>query len=194
MNHILIMFTVILAGVVFPVSVFADEDSIPVWIKDILNFYVKGEITDTELISALEFMILNDIINIPQQDSDRIKELESENEILTTQVRTLEIMIDVVNVSPEWINNNLQTITGKVIVCETDKYGYLNVKGQITNNDSISHSPQMIIYASDINGNMLTFVEHIEMNVRAGQTVYFDRSLDDSSSIDNCGVKIEQFN
>lgn len=194
MNNILIMLTIVLIGAVFPVSVFADDNSIPTWIQDIFNFYAKGDITDTELISALEFMISNDIIKISQQDSDRIKELEFENEVLTNEVRLLQIMIDAVNVTLEDMNNNSQIITGKVIVCETDKYGYLNVKGQITNNDSVSHSPQMIIYAVDINGNMLTFIEHIEMNVSAGQTVYFDRSLDDSSSIDSCGVKIEQLN
>ena len=47
---------------------------IPAWIKSIFEFYVDGQITDGELISALEFLIAQDIIHVSsvaEPDSDR---------------------------------------------------------------------------------------------------------------------------
>lgn len=68
MNNILIMSILVLMGVMFFVPVFADEDSIPTWIKTVFGLYSKDQITDAELISALEFLISNDIIKISQQE------------------------------------------------------------------------------------------------------------------------------
>ena len=50
------------------------DGPIPVWVKGVFAFYIDGHITDDELISALEFLIAQDIIQVTtgiEQDDDR---------------------------------------------------------------------------------------------------------------------------
>ncbi len=46
---------------------YAEEDSIPVWIKGVFSYYVNDEITDAELIDALEFLANNGILDIQEK-------------------------------------------------------------------------------------------------------------------------------
>lgn len=46
-----------------------DEQIIPGWIKNTAKFWVEGGVSDTEFINALQYMIKNGIIEIPEDDS-----------------------------------------------------------------------------------------------------------------------------
>lgn len=48
------------------------EIVIPIWIKDITRFWHDGAILDSHFVDAIEFLIKNEIIVIPQTESDGI--------------------------------------------------------------------------------------------------------------------------
>jgi hypothetical protein len=45
------------------------ESLIPEWIKNTAKFWVEGNVSDSEFINALQYMIKNGIIEIPEDDS-----------------------------------------------------------------------------------------------------------------------------
>ena len=47
---------------------FAEENIIPIWIKNTASFWVNDKVSDTEFINALEFLISNNIIQLPTQN------------------------------------------------------------------------------------------------------------------------------
>ena len=57
---------VALAAIAAPVSAAQAQEgeTIPAWIKRVFAFYVDGQITDAELITALEYLISQDIIQV----------------------------------------------------------------------------------------------------------------------------------
>lgn len=51
-------------------NVSAEEGLIPPWIKSTAEFWVNGQIGDSEFISALQFLVKEEILTIPSdQDS-----------------------------------------------------------------------------------------------------------------------------
>lgn len=48
-------------------TVMADEGKIPAWIKGVFGYYVQGDLSDSELIDALEFLIAEGIIPISEK-------------------------------------------------------------------------------------------------------------------------------
>ncbi len=72
----------------------AEEGLIPSWIKDTAKFWVEEEVSDSEFISALQFLISKGIIQIPTQSEDMLKELQDENEQLKVEITTLKSQLD----------------------------------------------------------------------------------------------------
>ncbi len=82
----LLALTIIVFGISFT-TVSAQSETIPDWIKNTFQFYLDDKITDLDLISALEYMINHDIINIPSQNNDnKLKELEAQNKELQKNI------------------------------------------------------------------------------------------------------------
>jgi len=71
-----------------------DEALIPSWIKNTAGFWVEDQISDSEFIQALQFMISNGIIQIPTQSEDMLKELEDENEQLKVEITSLKSQLN----------------------------------------------------------------------------------------------------
>ena len=59
------------------------NDPIPAWVKTIFVYYANDQITGTEIISALEYLITQDVIHIPattEQDVERTAAAERASE------------------------------------------------------------------------------------------------------------------
>lgn len=142
------------------------DSIIPIWLKQTAVWWGQGMVTDDEFLSALQYLIDEGLLQI---SSDNTQD------------------------SPSVISENIQLLTNKIIVCEIEGTGqYVNIKGSITNNDSISHTIEVILYLYDSEKNMLTFIEHIESGIMSGQTVYYDRLIDYKSEFRGCGIELDQ--
>jgi len=91
----------------------------------------------------------------------------------------------------EYDYDGSQIVELNIITCETASEQYFEIKASLTNNSVRLRDFHMVLYVQDINGKMLTFIEHTERNVLAGHTVYFDRLLKNYPEIDKCGIKFE---
>lgn len=91
----IIIFAVLLVlNLIFSLTASAEEGLIPTWIKNTTGFWVDGSVGDSEFISALEFLISQDIIKVSSSDTDaleeKIKNLESENREFKSENTVLE--------------------------------------------------------------------------------------------------------
>jgi len=117
------------------VSISAEEGLIPSWIKTIAGFWVDGDVSDKEFVSAMEWMIENEVIKVSTTDDDEFKavagELHRENQQLKKEISQLENE-----------NEKLQTQLDKMITIAS------------TSVTSIPSEPTEFSRSWDISGNI----------------------------------------
>ena len=57
-------------------STYAQQESIPRWIKTVFAYYAQDQISETELLNAIQYLVESGIISIPAQDMPGIQEEE----------------------------------------------------------------------------------------------------------------------
>lgn len=77
------------------INISADENFIPSWIKNTAKFWAEEKISDSEFLSAIQFLLDNGILksesNLTDSElSDKIRELELENQKLKNRITDLE--------------------------------------------------------------------------------------------------------
>ena len=55
----------VLIGILWAPGIFAQESSVPDWIKNTAGFWASDEISDTEFVNAISFLIGEKIIQVP---------------------------------------------------------------------------------------------------------------------------------
>jgi hypothetical protein len=60
-------------GISIGVTASAEEDLIPSWIKNTAGFWVDGQISDSEFIKALQFLVEKEILIIPQKEEQTMQ-------------------------------------------------------------------------------------------------------------------------
>lgn len=73
----------------------AEEVTIPPWVKGVFAYYVQGDMKDSELIDALEFLIDKGIINIDEKTYEKF---------------SLEKFPNTGGFNPEWLKNEREDI------------------------------------------------------------------------------------
>jgi len=105
------------------------------------------------------------------------------NDSLTSQIE-----------SKQKINTDNPIFSIDVMSCS--EYGTKSIKIQasIKNNDSVSHSPEMIFYLHDADKNVISFWDYTERNLNPGQTVFIEGYPDNKNAMTGCGLKILKIN
>ena len=138
---------ILLLGIVlgFTVNVSAQQGLLPTWIKNTAGFWASDQISDLEFINALQFMIINEIIQVPPQENPRAQMLENENRQLKLQVASLQSKLETQSSSaPESVEippaSEVEEIVSmfrfELISCIVNEFDIMTVKGTITNIDS----------------------------------------------------------
>jgi len=110
------------------VSISAEEELIPLWIKTIAEFWVSDDVSDAEFISAMEWMIQNGLIKVSNIDDDGWKneadKLYRENQRLEDEISDLRSE-----------NKDLRKELGSISVTTTKpkEFGYSWVGGDPIN-------------------------------------------------------------
>jgi plastocyanin len=103
------MIGIVLSGVtLFSLFASAEEGLIPSWIKTTAGFWVNEQVSDSEFISALQFMITNGIIQVPTQEDSNVKELQDENEQLKTEIASLKSQLNFQSTSTDSVKNDFK--------------------------------------------------------------------------------------
>ena len=71
MKPVIIIAIAVVFGIVLALSVSAEEGLIPTWIKSTASFWVEGDISDSEFITALQFLVKERILVIPSEQNEK---------------------------------------------------------------------------------------------------------------------------
>lgn len=63
----------VLASSLWVAAAAADTDELPSWVKDLAGFWSNDQISDSEFISALQYLVSNKIIVIPDSDTEVVQ-------------------------------------------------------------------------------------------------------------------------
>ena len=68
-----------------------EESQIPAWIKTAVGFWVNGQIEDEEFLTAIEYFVENEMINVPSKTNDAIliNNLQTLQAEINTKTRTI---------------------------------------------------------------------------------------------------------
>lgn len=71
MKPVIIIAIAVVFGIGLALSVSAEEGLIPTWIKSTASFWVEGDISDSEFITALQFLVKERILVIPSEQNEK---------------------------------------------------------------------------------------------------------------------------
>ncbi|MCH8915410.1 MAG: hypothetical protein IIA82_06175, partial [Thaumarchaeota archaeon] len=71
MKPVIIIAIAVVFGIGLALSVSAEEGLIPAWIKSTASFWVEGDISDSEFITALQFLVKEGILVIPSEQNEK---------------------------------------------------------------------------------------------------------------------------
>jgi len=76
MKFVIIIAIAVVFGIGLALSVSAEEGLIPAWIKSTASFWVEGDISDSEFITALQFLVKEGILVIPSEQNEKTDVLQ----------------------------------------------------------------------------------------------------------------------
>jgi hypothetical protein len=103
---VIIAISVLIIGVSITSISAQSQSEIPDWVKGVADFWVKGNISDSEFGESISFLIEQNIIQveIPKVDDsetvNKIMNLEIENRLLKIENKKLQAKIDDINSKP----------------------------------------------------------------------------------------------
>jgi len=68
---VIIIAIAVVFGIGLALNVSAEEGLIPTWIKSTASFWVEGDISDSEFITALQFLVKERILVIPSEQNEK---------------------------------------------------------------------------------------------------------------------------
>ncbi len=135
---------------------------IPSWIKNTAKYWVEDSISDEEFVQAIQWLINENIVTIPQQGNS------------TQQVQDEDAV-------PGVFSN---------VKC-TQGYQYIKMTGKYTNGDTAYSIVSIKMALLDVDGDVLATGSGLLTNVEPRTTKYFDAlSVFSGESYDSCEIEI----
>lgn len=180
------------------------------WIRKIDGWLVNGDISPLEAISPFSYLVQQNIITKDQNTriSDKIGFIDHMTQVTVKCIKDhREGKTDVAGESfcltgsytysntTNISDSSIDLFTIKVLKCDPTPGGeYIDVGGQITNNDNVSHTPELVYKGKDSTGNIITFELGYSDEIQPDDTVFVDRLIKNDSTIDSCSISINHAN
>jgi len=74
-RKIILLFVLVTGIVAFPLAASAQSDAIPAWIKNTAGWWADDQISETEFVNSMEYLIGSGIIQISSQQNVDVTEL-----------------------------------------------------------------------------------------------------------------------
>lgn len=150
-------------------NVIAQQPSIPNWIKNTALWWGQGQISDTEFIKALQYLIGRGILVVPQSAS--------------RQVTSSNIGISI----PPEITNTVCKHPSEDVTDVVEMTGYYN------NMDNTPYSQVSLkLGVIDQNGNVAAVGDGVILNIGVHEIKVFDALANYNGTFQSCTVQIEQ--
>jgi len=87
----------------------AEEGLVPSWIKNTAGFWVSGDVSDKEFVSAIEWMLENKVLQVSTTDDSEWKaeadDLYRENQRLKGDIKVLEKGVSTLKQDNQWLED-----------------------------------------------------------------------------------------
>lgn len=143
-------------------NVVAQQNTIPNWVKNTALWWGQGQINDADFIKALQYLIDNGILSVPQSEK-------------TTQSPTVQ-------------STTSSSFSG--MMCQRDITGTIHVTGKFTSSSSYS-VVSLIADVEDTNGNVLATGPYTMLNVQQGIPKIFDDMIIYAGNYAKCEIQIQ---
>lgn len=171
---------------IIPTQVYAlNEKATYSWFENLVTLWDAKLISTTEVDNAVNYMVSHGYVD---------KNAQNLKSYLNMKEFTKKLDANLTRIQSEF--NAADTILKiRVIKCEPMTGGqYLDVGGQITNNDSVTHAPELTYQGIDKNGAIVTFELGFSDDISPGQTVFVDRLITNDPAIDSCRILVNHTN
>ena len=158
---IILVFTVGL-GLGFSVNVSGEESLIPSWIKSIASFWVDGKIGDQEFIQALQYLVKERVLVIPQA-----------NVIENNSPKDSQSLVDL-----------------EVISCNHHGIKSREVQYSITSHYSTIKNIELALKGVDSNGKVMSVYVKTMYDVVPNHITYDYSYIDDHPDIVSCEIGV----
>ena len=158
-RKIILLFTLVAGVVAFPLAASAQSDAIPSWIKNTAGWWADDQISETEFINSMEYLIDSGIIQVSSQQNVDVTELtigfipvEKADE-LTPKAESLEKFLEQQMPGVDFkivVPNNYETII------EGMKFGHIDAAFMDTGPAWIAHNRAgaEVVLAEVVNGKV----------------------------------------
>ena len=169
-------------------SVFAQENSIPTWIKTTAGFWVDGKIGDKEFVQALQWLIDNDVLQVTQKDPELDKLGEEMAKRMLENALNPELP-PLITISGPGGAYCIDHITG-------DPYdeGQAEFLLDIMNHDSKPHSPNIELQLTDDYGRPIIIKIFQIGELKPNEIKTIDEFMDFTRTANNCNAIIKEIN
>jgi len=174
-------------GLGFSLHISAEENLIPNWIKSTAGFWVDGQISDSEFISALQFLVEKEILNIPDKNTlDSVDSKEATQNILpkptpSSEITSDELVPNLVALNMEggtlWLMIEILDYNGNPV---SNFIGEMYIKILNFNDDDIFNRKTYLVgdsfspYANNISGEDTIAFKYAIQKGKAQQVMYQD--------------------
>ena len=93
MKLLFAVLALVIIGSATATTVYSVDYQIPSWTKNVALYWGEGEIEDGEYVEFLQFLVDEEIITIPNYNSDDISQLENKVESLESEISSLKSSI-----------------------------------------------------------------------------------------------------
>ena len=83
----------VIIGSATATTVYSTDYQIPSWTKNVALYWGQGELEDGEYIEFLQFLVNEEIITIPNENSDDVSQLENKVASLESEISSLKSSI-----------------------------------------------------------------------------------------------------
>jgi len=168
-QYIIVISLIFTIGLVagFSINVSGEETVIPSWIKNTAGFWVDGKIKDAEFIQALQYLVEQDILKIPSEES---KMNNDSNDKISTKYGTF---------------SNTQCMRNESIP------KMVSMTGKYTNGDIAYEQVELNLILLDKNGDVIEVGSGVIWDVEPHQVKYFDADAFTSLEFTTCEIEID---
>ncbi len=189
-------------------AISAESTEIPAWVKGVANFWVEGNINDSEFGESLSFLIEQGIIKVEMPTIDnpelqnKISQLESKNTILQNEVSSLknensklkQQINSLQKTELETKSSQTNTSSSKGfsgLVCKKDFVGFVQMTGKYTNGDKAYSFLSLTLAIIGENGEVLDTGIGIISNIGAHETKIFSAASTYSGNYKSCEIQVD---
>jgi len=185
------------------ISISAEEELIPSWIKNTASFWIDGGVSDLEFLNAIEFLVNDGIIQV---HTDELQQLQEENKILREEndiLRKTSISLseEIEKLEKQTFESSLpepkpvsesELLDLVMIDCDSVSEDFLKVSFSATSHVDVIIDLEIAVLGLDENGEIVSIKKYTIYDLNPEQTKYEYAFLDEHPNLVSCTIRVNE--